>query len=185
MRTVHRPEQLSFAPEFDIRPRHHLFFGIWPDVGATSRLARLMGQLRHDKIMPGRPVDPDRLHVTLHRLGVFADQIPASLIPTAGAAAATVKTQPFDVAFDRVGGTRGLFLLRASDGPVALRAFRQTLSAALIRAGLRHRVDSAFSPHVTLSYDFSDVPERPVDPIRWTVQQFVLIESLLGEHRHD
>jgi RNA 2',3'-cyclic 3'-phosphodiesterase len=177
-------EQLSFGRAFDVKPRHRLFFGIWPDAEATGCLTRLMGRLRNDGIMPGEPVDSDRLHVTLHHLGDFVDQIPPSLVPAARMAAATVKMQPFDVAFDRVGGTRGQFLLRTSDEAAALKMFRQTLSVALIKAGLRRRVDSVFNPHVTLSYDFSDVPEQPIDPINWTVRQFVLVESLLGEHRH-
>lgn len=184
MRIIHSSEQLSFGREFDIKPRRRLFFGIWPDVDATERLTRLMARLRNDKIMLGKPVDVDRLHVTLHHLGDFVDQMPPSLVPTASLAASTVRTRPFKIAFDRFGGTRGQLLLRASDGSAALMEFRETLSAALIKAGLRSRVDTAFNPHVTLSYDFSDVPERSIDPIGWTVRQFVLIESLLGEHRH-
>jgi 2'-5' RNA ligase len=184
MRTVQPSEQLSFGQEFDIKPRHRLFFGIWPDVGAIDRLIPLMARLRDDKIMPGKPVDADRLHVTLHHLGDFSDQMPPSLVPSASMAAATVRMQPFNVTFDRVGGTRGQFLLRASDGSAALMEFRQTLSAALIKAGLRGRVGTAFNPHMTLSYDFSDIPEQSVDPISWTVSQFVLIESLLGKHQH-
>jgi hypothetical protein len=44
--------------------------------------------------------------------------------------------QPFEVAFDLIGGTTGPFLLRASDRLEMLLEFRQTLSAALIKAGL-------------------------------------------------
>jgi 2'-5' RNA ligase len=80
MWTVHSSEQLSFGPEFDIKPRYRLFFGIWPDGGATDRLTQLMARLRHNKIMPGKPVDADRLHVTLHHLGDFVDQMPPSLV---------------------------------------------------------------------------------------------------------
>jgi 2'-5' RNA ligase len=184
MRTVQPPKQPSFGPEFDSKPTRRLFFGIWPDVAAAGCLTRLMEQLGDDEIMLGRPVDPDRLHVTLQHLGDFVDQIPPSLVPTATVAAAIVKMQPFDVAFDRIGGTRGPFLLRASDNSMALRVFRQALSTALITAGLRRWVDPVFNPHLTLSYDFSDVPEQSIDPIGWTVQEFVLIESLLGEHQH-
>ncbi|HEV3116058.1 MAG TPA: 2'-5' RNA ligase family protein [Gemmataceae bacterium] len=184
MRKVHASEQLSLGREFDIKPRHRLLFGIRPDIGATDRLTRLMVRLRNDKIMPGKPVDADRLHITLHHLGDFVDQMPPSLVPMASLAAETVRMQPFNVTFDRVGGTRGPFLLRASDWPAALMEFRQTLSAALVKAGLRSRVDPVFKPHVTLSYDFSDVLEQPVDPISWTVSQFILIESLLDKHQH-
>jgi RNA 2',3'-cyclic 3'-phosphodiesterase len=184
MRTHHPSEQLSFGGGFDIGPTHRLFFGIWPDDGAVDRLTQLMAQLHNDKIMPGRPVDADRLHVTLHHLGDFGDQVPPSLVPNASMAAATVKMQPFNVTFDRAGGTTGPFLLRASDGSAALMEFQKILRTALVKAGVRDQVKTAFSPHVTLSYDFSNVPKQQVEPITWTVNQFVLIDSLLGKHQH-
>jgi len=161
-----------------------MFFGVWPDAHAAESLRRLMARLRRDGVMPGRPVDTDRLHLTLHHLGDFADQIPPSLLPTAREVAATVRTEPFDVVFDRIGGTRGQFLLRASDRLAALRDFRRVLSNALAKAGLRRHIAITFNPHVTLSYDFSDVSEMPIQPISWRVRDFVLIESLLGQHKH-
>jgi RNA 2',3'-cyclic 3'-phosphodiesterase len=178
MRRILPPKQPSFGAEFDIGPSRRLFFAIRPDVGATGRLTGLMERLRRDGILPGRSVEPDRLHITLHHLGDFDDQIPPSLVPTASLAAATVRMQPFGVAFDRVGGTIGPLLLRASDGAGALRLFRKTLSEALIKAGLRRHVASAFNPHMTLSYDFGDTPEQTMEPIDWTIREFVLIESL-------
>lgn len=176
--------QLTFGEAFDDHPRHRLFFGLWPDARAAESLTRLMTQLRRDGIMPGKPVDPDRLHLTLHHLGDFIDQIPPSLLPAAQAAAATVRMRPFAVVFDRIGGTKGQFLLRSSDESTELRQFRKSLGDALIEAGLRRCVEPAFTPHVTLSYDFSDAPEMTIEPIGWTVREFILVESLLGKHRH-
>jgi RNA 2',3'-cyclic 3'-phosphodiesterase len=177
-------QQPSFPGMFDSQPQRRLFFGIWPDALAGERLTRLMDRLHNDGIMPGRPVETHRLHATLHHLGDFADQIPPSLLPAAGKAAATVKYPPFEVVFDRIGGTRGQLLLRASDGSVPLGHFRQTLSATLIKAGLRRYINPTFAPHVTLSYDFSDAAEMSIEPIAWTVREFVLVESLPGQHRH-
>jgi len=37
---------------------------------------------------------------------------------------------------------------------------------------------------VTLLYDDVLVQERAVEPIRWTVSEFVLVHSLLGQTRH-
>jgi 2'-5' RNA ligase len=182
--TVHQPEQPSFGREFNLEPTLGLFFGIRPDGGATDCLTRLMAQLHDDKTMLGWPVDRDRLHVTLLRLGAFADQIPPNLVSTASAAATTIRTEPFTVVFDRVAGTGGPFLLGGSDGLAALRSFQQTLKIALITAGLRRYVRPVPEPHVTLSYDSPAVPERPIDPIGWTARQFVLIESRLGKHEH-
>jgi hypothetical protein len=43
MRAVYSAEQLSFGQDFDVQSVHCLFFGIWPDVGATRRLTQLVG----------------------------------------------------------------------------------------------------------------------------------------------
>lgn len=179
-----RAVQLSFGQAFDTVPKHRLFFRIWPDIAATDTLTQLMQHLRNEGQMPGRPVDPDRLHVTLHHLGNFVDQLPPTLVPTPKMAATTVRMPPFDVVFDRLIGTTRSLLLRPSDGLQALRSFRKALSTALIEAGLRRHMRPDFSPHVSLLYDFSDIPEQPINPIRWTAQEFALIESWLGEHRH-
>jgi len=40
-----------------------------------------------------------------------------------------------------------------------------------------------FTPHVTLLYDARDVEEYPIEPIGWTVKEFVLIRSSNG-HEH-
>lgn len=179
-----RPRQGSLGGVFDSPPQYRLFIGNWPDASAVERLTRLTERLGTGGTMPGRPVDPDRLHLTLHHLGDFVDQIPPSLLPTAQAAAATVRMPPFEIVFDRIGGTRGQFLMRSSNKLVALRDFRQALTTALIKAGLRRYIDPAFNPHVTLSYDFSDAPEMSIEPIGWTVREFFLTESLLGKHKH-
>jgi 2'-5' RNA ligase len=181
---VRATQQLSFGEAFDRQPEYRLFFGIWPDARAASDLTRLMERLRGDGVMSGRPVDRPRLHATLYHLGDFIDQIPLSLLTAARQAAETLAKPPFEVVFDRIGGTRGPFLLRPSNGALPLKSFRKTLSVALINADLGHRIDKAFNPHVTLSYDFSDVREQEIEPVSWTVRQFVLVESLLGKHQH-
>lgn len=180
----HRPCNNFLESAFDARPNHRLFLGIWPDERAANRLAALMKRLRQEGIMPGRQVDTDRLHLTLFHLGDFVDQIPPSLVPAVQAAAASLQQKPFDIVLDRIGGTRGQFLLRASDPLVALNGFRSVLGSALTKEGLGRRIGGPFTPHVTLSYDFSDAPEMPIEPIGWTVREFHLVESLLGRHRH-
>lgn len=177
-------KQLTLGASFDAKPNRRLFLGIWPTPPAVDSMKLLMQGLRHDGIMPGRPVDADRLHLTLFHLGDYVDQMPPGLVPAARAAAAKVRFAPFETIFDRAGGTRGQFLLRATDELADLRSFRTALGSALIEAGLRRHIGGSFTPHVTLSYDFSDAPETGVEPIGWAVREFHLVESLLGKHRH-
>ena len=57
---------------------------------------------------------------------------------------------------------------------------RQMLGAALTRSGLRRVANTNFTPHVTLLYDGRSVDEHPIQPIFWTVTEFVLIRSMKG-----
>jgi 2'-5' RNA ligase len=42
-----------------------------------------------------------------------------------------------------------------------------------------------FTPHLTLSYDNYRIKERFVEPISWTVREFELVLSLVGETKYE
>lgn len=99
-----------------------------------------------------------------------------------------VRTAPFEVAFDRAASFRGRpgnrpFVLVGEKGLHALQSFRETFCASLARRGMRRLATMKFTPHVTLLYDARDVEEYPIEPIGWTVKEFVLIRSSNG-HEH-
>jgi 2'-5' RNA ligase len=43
---------------------------------------------------------------------------------------------------------------------------------------------SQYEPHMTLLWDEVAVAERAIEPVRWTVSDFVLIHSLHGRSQH-
>jgi 2'-5' RNA ligase len=99
-----------------------------------------------------------------------------------------VRTEPFEVSFDRTASFRGRlgnrpFVLIGEKGLHRLQSFRQMLGAAMTRRGLRRLANTNFTPHVTLLYDARSVDEYPIEPIGWTVAEFVLVRSLNG-HKH-
>ena len=65
-----------------------------------------------------------------------------------------------------------------------MHAFQKALGLSMAHAGLGKQVARQFNPHVTLLYDRALAPEAPVEPVSWTVSEFVLIHSLLGQTRH-
>ena len=65
-----------------------------------------------------------------------------------------------------------------------LHRFRQKLALALIEVGLKKFAKSSFTPHMTLLYDPRTIEPREIDPVRWTMTEFVLVDSLRGETRH-
>jgi 2'-5' RNA ligase len=74
-------------------------------------------------------------------------------------------------------------VLFGDEGLRELRRFRRMLGAAMTRKGLRRRAAGDFTPHVTLLYDRREVEELPIEPISWTVRDFVLVHSRQG-HLH-
>ncbi|HWW03858.1 RNA 2',3'-cyclic phosphodiesterase [Collimonas sp.] len=182
------PEQFSL-PGFEtaLHATDRLFFAIIPTADAAAAIVRQTGLLCDEYALKGKSIARGRLHVTLNFLGDYLG-LPQDIVAAAKTAAASVRAAPFDVVFDRTGSFRGRrrnypLVLLGDDGVAALSAFQQTLGVALQRNGLRS-ARSHYTPHLTLLYNNYQLPLRAIAPIRWTVNEFVLVRSLLGETRH-
>jgi 2'-5' RNA ligase len=168
------------------RPTDRLFFAIFPDAAAATRVAELAQHLRGEYGLRGKLLTTERFHVTLHHLGDYVG-LPQDVVAMATEAAAGVAMPPFDVAFDRAvsfsGRPRSLpLVLSGGDGVAALRTFQQALGVGMMKARLRP--EKNFTPHMTLLYGDRAVTERNVETVGWTVREFVLVHSLLGRTRH-
>ncbi|HWI86991.1 MAG TPA: 2'-5' RNA ligase family protein [Sphingomonas sp.] len=160
------------------RVTHTLFFALQPPAAERDRITNLIGSLR----LGGVPMRPDRLHISILAL-VLDDALPEGLTHKAAEVAASIRMPSFHLIFDRlVGGNRSA-LLRPSEPVEALFTFRERLGFALMSAGIAFE-QSRFSPHVTLLYGGQPKPEIEIEPISWLVEDFVLIDSFIGETRH-
>jgi len=125
------------------------------------------------------------LHVSLFFLGGLQQGMECAAREAAG----EMSMAPFQVSFDRTASFRGRlgsrpFVLVGGDGVGRLKSFRQGLGAGLAREGLKRLANTNFEPHVTLLYDARGVAEYPLaEPISWTVNEIVLIQSRSG-HTH-
>lgn len=183
------PEQSSL-PGFEAAPRptDRLFFAIYPDAATAARITQLAQQLRAEHGLQGKPLKPERFHVTLHHLGDYAG-LPHDLVAAACGAAAGVAAASFDITFDRVASFTSAprnrpFVLRGDKGLAALAAFQQSLGEALKKTVLGRWAKPGFTPHVTLLYDDRSVPEQAVTPVSWTARELVLVHSLIGQTLH-
>ena len=184
-------DQLSFI-ELDAPPparlTDRLFYAVFPDANTAAHIARLAAHLRGEYGLKGRPLAEDRFHITLHHLGDYVGEPPRELVAAAHEAASEVTALPIEVNFDRAISFRrshkAPLVLRGGDGVAQLMAFQQALGATMMRTGLGNFVQQRFTPHVTLLYDDHIVPEQAVEIISWTVREFVLVRSLLGQTRH-
>lgn len=158
---------------------HNLFFALRPPEDICARIAEATASLP----VGGKAVRPDRLHITtlmlVHR-GTLSD----GLGEEAAEVATAIRAAPFNVMFDRlVAGTKSIMLL-PSEPLDALRMFRERLGFMVMRAGLDFRLDGQFNPHITLLYGNELTFETEIDPIVWKVEDFMLIDSHVGQTKH-
>ncbi len=176
-------------PGFEPAPKatDSLFFAVLPDAPAIARIEALLPGLRSRHGLRGRAMEPERMHVTLHHLGNHAG-LPQPLLEVAAGMAHGVAARPFTIAFDRVESffkpRNAPLVLRGGDGIAEVAAFHETLAQAMRGAGLGAWVQPRFTPHLTLMYDDRRVPLERIEPIGWTVREFVLVRSLLGQRTH-
>jgi len=158
---------------------HNLFFAIVPPLDIRQRLADATASLP----VGGSPVHRDRLHISTLNL-VHYGALPEGLDEHAARAVGSIQAAPFTVMFNRlVGGASSMVLL--PDEPLdRLRMFRERLGFLLIRAGIDVRLEGRFKPHITLSYRNELRFETEIDPIVWTVEEVVLIDSQVGHTKH-
>jgi RNA 2',3'-cyclic 3'-phosphodiesterase len=170
--------------EFASRSSARLFLAAVPDAGMAERIHQLAWVLKRAHRFGGKLIAPERLHISLFALS----GLPEGHLCAVWEAAMDVRTEPFEVLFDRTASFRGRtgncpFVLIGGKGLHRLQSFRQMLGAAMARRGLRRLADTNFTPHVTLLYDAVGAAEYPTEPIGWTVREFVLIRSLNGHER--
>jgi RNA 2',3'-cyclic 3'-phosphodiesterase len=165
-----------------------LFFSVFPDPPAAARIEQLARHLRATYRFAGRPLRTPRFHCSLYG---FDDRDGArfDIVAKAKEAAALVPNPPFRVAFDCVKSFSGKpgnhpLVWVGDDGVVGLMLLRASLCTALREVGFRPRGCSGFTPHVTLLYDNSSVGEQLIEPICWTVNEFVLVLSFDGQTKY-
>lgn len=140
---------------------------------------------RADHGLRGPAIDAGRLHVTLIHVGDYANLIPPRIVAEVKAALDGLAASAFDVAFDRAASFAGApgkhpHVLLGDAGVEAVRAYRDTLWQALVRAGVKMLSRREFNPHVTLMYGDARPPDRPVGPVGWRATEVELVHSEYG-----
>jgi 2'-5' RNA ligase len=173
--------------KFGPSQKERIFFACLPDAEAAARICARAQEFKRTHGFDGTLILPEHLHVTLFHLGDWAT-LPDEIVRLAKEAAAQVDAAPFDVAFPRAESFRNRtgiypFVLTTRDD-AAWRPLHVPLGAALKRVGLGGATQGEFKPHVTLVYDKLRVKPSAIEPLGWTVRDFVLVHSALGKTAH-
>jgi 2'-5' RNA ligase len=176
------PEQL-FLPGFERGlAMDFLFFALLIGAENASQIVQLRERLREENGLRGPRIAANLLHITLHGIGAY-DGLPKSVVERAKQAGATISAKPFDVVFDRAMSFNrkrdGRPLALCAGNEVALLAFHRLLGRAMKNVGFRG-ITSHFKPHMTLLYSDRMLIARSIEAVRWTVRDFVLVQSLRG-----
>jgi 2'-5' RNA ligase len=174
--------------KFGASQKDRIFFAVLPDAEAAARIHALAEGIKAENDLGGNLILPEHLHITLFHLGDWRE-LPTAIVEIASRAAAEVSAAPFAVTCRRVESFRNRtgiypFVLLAEQGATPLHAFQKALGAALKKNGLGGATQGDFKPHVTLLRHDTRMKPIAVEPLTWTVRDFVLIHSLLGQTRH-
>jgi RNA 2',3'-cyclic 3'-phosphodiesterase len=146
-----------------------LYLMLKPDPQAAAA----MDELRRQHGL-ARKYAAERFHITLVPFGDIRTISPEAL-DRIHRAAASLKAEPFEVAFNRISGNR-----LVGSRMQALRDFRH----ALITRLETFRVDMpdyTFEPHASLTYEPWQQRNIKVPAIAWQVSQLLLINSIHGK----
>jgi 2'-5' RNA ligase len=163
-----------------------LFVGLFPSPEVAEGLAQ-QGAAIVDTLglRASRVIRPERLHVTLHFLGRFAEP-PHDLVERAVQAVSRVDLVPVDLVFDAAHGFGGGAALGLCAGPGdngAVRALRIRVGGAFEGAGVTS--DPRFDPHLTVAYLARRFGRAPVGPVRWDADEVRLAFTAPGQRAYD
>lgn len=172
---------------------HALFFCLRPDPATAQRLSEISDQIAMRFGLRARPPRAERLHVTLHHLGWYDDDMAeqaeamGEVRALAESAAQALRHEPVRVDFDELLSfrrkPRNLPLVLSGGACLdSVRGMRAALGQRLRAAGLG--TDPHFTPHLTLCYDNTPIEPQPFFVPGWDASDFHLIDSLQGQSTH-
>jgi len=171
------------------RPDHHLFFAVLADAEAARQADRVRDEEMALHQLASSKVRTERFHVTLRSLGWDTEfSEPKSWLARLAAAQVDAPAFPLRLdrclSFQRPHDRRPLVLCGHGAGIAGFmelyRSLHEALGLALTGGAQAPRVAPAVTPHMTLLYSPSAVPEHAVAPVCWTVREFHLLYNRRG-----
>jgi 2'-5' RNA ligase len=158
---------------------NRLFFALWPTDEVREACARAARDLKI-RMQPGGYLSAaERYHLTLLFLG---DAVSPEKQAAALAAASRFRGAPFELLLDHAGSFRNRQIpwwLGARELPRELNQLHDRLRETLVRADATPD-RMKFVPHLTILRDAqAPLPTTAIKPVRWKVEEFVLVRSRL------
>ena len=157
-----------------MRARNPLYIMAKPPPEVQSLITALP---RND---PGRGAE--LLHVTLITL-YDLHYAPSDWLPATIAALGTFAAPSFPLRFDRIENRKAV-TLRTRDPLTEARAFQKALVQHLLEQKAPIMDGTTPEPHITINYRGDRLGAQKMPPISWTVDEIILMESIVGKTTH-
>lgn len=166
-------------------------FALLPDAGVRAQFVALGDRLQRTHRIGGTLIAADTLRLDLCPMG-RPERLAYSAEQAMLAAGAAVTLAGFKLTFDSATRLRThaaqfpLVLTASAAGTAAALELRKALAAAQAAVGLQVIAVTGFSAYVALMQgDTVNAAEELINPIDWTVREFVLIRHFFGGLRHE
>lgn len=173
--------------------KYSVFLAVFPPPLMARHIPDLAMEIRGRYGLHGGVRPLNHLHVSLYPLGGCFEVSERVIHFVGQICEVVVASMPaFEVRFDRVisfnGGRPGncpLVLVNRSGGNAQLRKLRQALDTEFSKFRRRGGGNLRFDPHVTLLYDQQSIPEEPIEPVSWVVDEIALVFSEVGATKYE
>jgi 2'-5' RNA ligase len=169
-------------------PEHRVFFALQPDDAAAESIARVAADLRQRHGLQGRLTPAPRLHMSLNYVGTFRGPPTRAVMEKATSLADRVSASPFRVTLNHVESWKAdphPLVMLGDEGVIGAELLHTAIHKALAAGTMAPRREPQIWPHVSLLWDKALVLKESVEPISWTAREFVLLDSVFGEGRHE
>ena len=170
-------------------PEHKVFLALQPDAPAVQQIAGLTADARRLHGLSGKPISAERMHMSLNFVGDFRGPPPRAVIDKAKKVVSGLTGgRPFLIALNRMESWKGdphPLVLTGEDGVIGVEELHADLHKALAVAGMAPRREPQITPHITLLYDRREAPGAFIEPVSWKAREFVLLDTVVGEGRHE
>jgi len=165
-------------------PKHRAFLALKPDGSATEQAGEIVLGLMRENGLTGNPLKPKNLHISLPLVWEGAN-FPTALAKSMSMRVQAVRMPPFEIVLDMAMCFRQRERYVLVLGTTRSVANIYELNRQLVMAIGSKMRGGSFNPHMTLLYANRPVEKQPVEPLRWTAREFVLIHSFIGLGRHE
>jgi 2'-5' RNA ligase len=164
-----------------------LFFCLRVDERTALISDRIGRGIKHEYDVSARMRPLPHLHISLQHIGDYP-HLKDRHVFAAMLAARMVSFEPFPITLDRFEAfpsrkPANYPCVLCGNGTGAIFDLHRLLALAMLKNGMRAGFE--FVPHVTLFYAPFTLPPRMIEPVTFTVREFCLIHSIVGETRYE